>query len=95
MACLRSAARLARTERDIRDGAGHCRRLAQEYAWVASERQSIGRASGYYDWAARNPEAAFAHLEKAEDTLGRLGTALSKRVSTWKAEPAFAGQRMR
>ncbi len=72
--------RLARTERDIRDGADHCRRLAEEYPWVASERQFFGRPGGYYDWAARNADAAFADLEKSEETLGRLGKGLNKRV---------------
>jgi len=74
------ARRLARMERDIRDGAEHCRRLAAEYPWVASERQFFGRPGGDYDWAARDPEAAFADLEKAEATLGRLGSGLNKRA---------------
>ncbi|KAK9836025.1 hypothetical protein WJX81_006911 [Elliptochloris bilobata] len=83
--------KLGRAERDIREGAEHARRLAQEYPWVASERQFFGRAGGDYDWASRDPEAAFAELEKAEDTLGRLGKGLNKRVMQMfdKAEAEF------
>ena len=47
---------------------------------MASERQFFGRPGGDYDWGAREPEAAFAELEKAEETLGRLGKGLNKRV---------------
>ena len=72
--------RLARAEKDIREGAEHARRLAAEYPWVASERQFFGRPGGDYDWGARDTEAAFAELERAEETLGRLGKGLNKRV---------------
>lgn len=47
---------------------------------MASERQFFGRPGGDYDWAARNADAAFADLEKSEETLGRLGKGLNKRV---------------
>lgn len=54
---------------------------------MASERQFFGRPGGDYDWGARDPDAAFAELEKAEETLGRLGKGLNKRVRRqWQLE---------
>lgn len=86
--------RLARAEKDIREGAEHARRLAAEYPWVASERQFFGRAGGDYDWGARDADAAFAELERAEETLGRLGKGLNKRVGCC-SQPGMCGVCMR
>lgn len=62
-------------------------RLLRQHEWIATERAMFGRAGSYYDFNARDPEAAQALLREKLDEQSRcvahlpLGTLRTQRMS--------------
>ncbi len=56
--------------------------VVQEYPWIESEKQFFGRSGSNYDWAATDPQQAFADHEKAADVVERLEKKVNRKVST-------------
>ena len=65
-------------------------RVVQEYPWIESEKQFFGRPGSNYDWAATDPQQAFADHEKAADVVERLEKKVNRKVGTFACHwPAF------
>ena len=64
---------------------------AQEYPWIASEKQFFGRPGSDYDWAATDCEKAFADFERGDEVVERLGKKVNRKVLSMfdKAEQEF------
>ena len=57
-----------------------CAHVLQEYPWIESEKQFFGRPGSNYDWAATDPQQAFADHEKAADMVDRLDKKVNRKV---------------
>ncbi|KAL6776822.1 SMC2 [Auxenochlorella protothecoides x Auxenochlorella symbiontica] len=66
-------------------------RLEKEYPWIPSEREHFGRPGTDYDFAARDPEEAYAEYEAACKTLESMNKRVNKKVMAMfdKAEAEY------
>jgi hypothetical protein len=53
---------------------------AQEYQWIAAERQFFGRPGTNYDWAATDPDQAFAEQQTASQLVEQLDKKVNRKA---------------
>lgn len=56
--------------------------ILQEFPWISTEQHLFGRPGTDYDWEATDPGKALAELNAAEETIGKLGKQVNKKVGT-------------